>query len=93
MEQTTATGLATDSNLDLVSSASSASEVQTTEESLDTAGAQTVTPEVFEEDLVTDVRASLTPAQMVERKLVALLKSNPLPVSHLMTGPRSFRGR
>jgi hypothetical protein len=46
-----------------------------------------------EEDLVADVRASLTPAQMVERKLVSLLKSNPMPVSHLMTGKASLRDR
>ncbi len=36
-----------------------------------------------EEALITDTRAGLTPAQMVERKLVSLLKSNPLPVSHV----------
>jgi hypothetical protein len=46
-----------------------------------------------EEALVADSRASLTPAQMVERKLVSLLKSNPLPVSHLKTGARSLRSR
>ncbi len=36
-----------------------------------------------EESLVTDARASLTPAQMVERKLFSLLRSNPLPMSHV----------
>ena len=42
-----------------------------------------------EEALVTDARAGLTPAQMVERKLVSLLHSAPLPVSQLQTvGPR-----
>lgn len=46
-----------------------------------------------EEALVADARASMTPAQMVERKLVSLLKSNPLPVSHLKTGARSLRSR
>jgi hypothetical protein len=46
-----------------------------------------------EEALVADARAGLTPAQMVERKLGVLLKSNPLPVSHLMTGSRSIRAR
>lgn len=46
-----------------------------------------------EEDLVADVRASLTPAQMVERKLISLLKCAPLPVSHLMTANRSSRQR
>ena len=59
----------------------------------DGAGAAAPTLAAAEEDLVADVRASLTPAQMVERKLVFLLKSNPLPVSHLMTGSRSLRGR
>ena len=34
-----------------------------------------------EEALVTDARAGLTPAQMVERKLAALLQNGPLPVS------------
>ena len=43
-------------------------------------------PDGTEEALVEDVRAGLTPSQMVERKLVSLLKSNPLPVSHLMAG-------
>ena len=32
-----------------------------------------------EEVLVTDVRAGLTPAQMVERKLISLLASAPPP--------------
>jgi hypothetical protein len=42
-----------------------------------------------DEALVTDARAGLTPSQMVERKLVALLKSNQLPMSRLqMAGPR-----
>jgi hypothetical protein len=59
----------------------------------DTAGMATLTPGLLEEDLVEDARAGLTPAQMVERKLVSLLKSNPLPVSQLMTGKRSIRTR
>lgn len=46
-----------------------------------------------EEALVADPRAALTPAQMVERKLASLLKSQPLPVSHMMTAPRPSRGR
>jgi hypothetical protein len=50
-------------------------------------------PAPAEEALVADPRASLTPAQMVERKLVLLLRSNPLPISHLMTPTRSSRGR
>jgi hypothetical protein len=36
-----------------------------------------------EDALVTDPRAGLTPAQMVERKLVSLLPSTPVPVSRL----------
>jgi hypothetical protein len=50
-------------------------------------------PDGTEEALVEDVRAGLTPSQMVERKLVSLLKSNPLPVSHLMAGARMVRAR
>jgi hypothetical protein len=41
-----------------------------------------------EESLVNDARAGLTPAQQVERKLMSLLKSSPLPVSRLQdAGP------
>ena len=36
-----------------------------------------------EDTLVSDARAGLTPAQLVERKLVSLLPSTPLPVSRL----------
>lgn len=36
-----------------------------------------------QETLVCDARAGLTPAQMVERKLVAMLRSTILPASHL----------
>jgi hypothetical protein len=36
-----------------------------------------------EEVLVPDDRALLTPAQMVERKLVSMLETNPVLVSHL----------
>ncbi len=39
-----------------------------------------------DEALVSDVRGSLTPAQMVERKLVSLLKGTPLPMSRLQAG-------
>ena len=35
--------------------------------------------------MVADVRAGLTPAQMVERKLVSLLKATPLPMSRMQT--------
>ncbi len=38
---------------------------------------------VADEALVTDTRAGLTPAQMVERKLVSLLQQTPLPVGRL----------
>lgn len=42
-----------------------------------------------DEALVTDARANLTPAQMVERKLVTLMQSTPLTVSRLQsTTPR-----
>ena len=37
-------------------------------------------PAFVEETLVTDVRASLTPAQMVERRLASLLQTAPPPV-------------
>ncbi len=48
-----------------------------------------VTSTIEEEVLVTDPRAGLTPAQVVERKLVALLNSVPLPMSRSeTTGPR-----
>jgi hypothetical protein len=46
-----------------------------------------------EEALVADARAGLTPAQMVEHKLASLLKSQPLPVSHMMTARRTSRSR
>jgi hypothetical protein len=36
-----------------------------------------------EEVLIADARALLTPAQMVERKLMSLLKDKLLPVSHV----------
>jgi hypothetical protein len=38
---------------------------------------------VPQEKLVSDDRAGLTPSQMVERKLIALLRSTILPASHL----------
>ncbi len=41
-----------------------------------------------DESLVRDARAGLTPAQMVERKLVSLLQSAPLMVSRLQGGVR-----
>jgi hypothetical protein len=41
--------------------------------------------EAAEESLVCDDRGELTPAQQVERKLVSLLRSAPLPVSQLQS--------
>ncbi len=38
---------------------------------------------VPQERLVNDDRAGLTPSQLVERKLIAMLRSNILPASHL----------
>ncbi len=38
-----------------------------------------------QEKLVHDARAGLTPAQMVEQKLVTMLRSAILPASHLQT--------
>jgi hypothetical protein len=43
--------------------------------------APVVVPAHGEETLVIDARAHLTPAQMVERKLLGLMKAAPLPVS------------
>jgi hypothetical protein len=54
----------------------------------DRVGPQSPGMETLEEDLVADARAGLTPAQMVERKLVFLLKSTPVPVSQLMARSR-----
>jgi hypothetical protein len=41
-----------------------------------------------DEDLIADARGNLTPAQMVERKLVQMLRGNPLPVSHMLNKAR-----
>ncbi len=38
---------------------------------------------VPQEKLVSDDRSGLTPSQMVERKLISLLRSTILPASHL----------
>jgi len=43
---------------------------------------------VNEESIVTDSRAGVTPSQMVERKLIGLLRGTPLPVSQLLTAVR-----
>lgn len=50
-------------------------------------------PVMLDEALVADVRAELTPAQMVERKVASLLKDHALPVSQLTTRPRRCLGR
>jgi hypothetical protein len=39
-----------------------------------------------EETLVADPRGELTPSQLVERKLVTLLRATPLPVSQVLSG-------
>jgi hypothetical protein len=36
-----------------------------------------------DESLIADARANLTPAQMVERKLISLLRGKLVPVSHV----------
>lgn len=45
-----------------------------------------------EETLILDNRAEMSPSQMVEQKLISMLKSSPLLVSHvqrrLKPGPR-----
>jgi hypothetical protein len=56
--------------------------------------ANRLSPPCSEESLIADTRAGLTPAELVERKLVSLLKSNPLPVSHVQLRSGSMsRGR
>jgi hypothetical protein len=44
-------------------------------------GAQPIPAAAAEETLVSDARADLTPAQMVEQKLATLLQNMPLPHS------------
>jgi hypothetical protein len=46
-----------------------------------------------EEEMVLDARAALTPAQMVERKVITLLKGDSLPVSYAVAGPHSDHAR
>jgi hypothetical protein len=46
----------------------------------------------IEEALVADSRAGVTPAEMVERKLAGLLKTNPLLISQAQLRG-GFRGR
>jgi hypothetical protein len=55
-------------------------------------GAESATPRAEEETLVADSRALLSPSQVVEQKLIGMLKASPLLVSHvqrrLKPGPR-----
>jgi hypothetical protein len=46
-----------------------------------------------EELLVADDRAGLSPSEMVERKLVGLLKTTPLPASQISSGRHMLRAR
>ena len=46
-----------------------------------------------EESLVVDDRSAVTPAQMVESKLMSLLQGSSLPVSHLQMRGGIHRGR
>ena len=50
---------------------------------LDTPAASSASLAAHEESLVADTRAGLRPAQMVERKLITLLKSSAVPMSHV----------
>ena len=45
------------------------------------------------EEMVPDARAALTPAQLVERRVLALLKGGSLPISCAVAGPHSGRAR
>ena len=46
-----------------------------------------------DEALIADARAALTPAEMVERKLLCVLKGGSLPVSHVRLPGLPPRGR
>jgi hypothetical protein len=63
-----------------------------TEETVRRSGARSAStfaePNSQEEVLVIDARARMTPAQLVERKLIRLMKTAPLPVSHLQAAAR-----
>jgi hypothetical protein len=50
-------------------------------------------PEEAEEVLVADARAALTPADLVERKLVSGLNGAPVGISHMHTAVPGVRGR
>ena len=45
------------------------------------------------EEMVPDPRAALTPAQLVERRVLALLKGDSLPISYAVAGPHSGLAR
>jgi hypothetical protein len=44
---------------------------------------------LIDEMMIADARDGLSPSQMVERKLVSLLKATPLPMSRLYTSSTS----
>jgi hypothetical protein len=44
-----------------------------------------------EETLIADARAGLTPSQLVERKLMGVLRGGALPVSHLLNAVKGRR--
>jgi hypothetical protein len=46
------------------------------------------TPFFEDESLEADIRGDLTPAQMVEGKLMQLLRGNPMPVRYLLNKAR-----
>jgi hypothetical protein len=45
------------------------------------------------EEMVLDARATLTPAQAVERRVLALLKGDSLPISCAVAGPHGGHAR
>jgi hypothetical protein len=47
----------------------------------------------IEEEMVLDARAALTPAQMVERKLITLLKGDSLPLRYAVAGLHGHHAR
>jgi len=42
-----------------------------------------------EERLIVDARAGLTPSQLVERKLIGVLRGGPMPVSQLLNAAKN----
>lgn len=77
-----------------VSQTSSPEPAQVARDVAHEAGSPELSPAAPEEALVVDARAQMGPAQFVERKLLSLLKSRPLPVSHLnLTWAARLRGQ